>query len=366
MTNQKPVDIGTALFGQTVVDSEEIRRVQALTSFALSVVQEAGAYIATRQPLTAVLTLAEIAHFSIRLLNIQNSCLVAAQNYAQCESNLEGEFNSTNRGLVPALAGGLVSAAARLPFAGETAVTVAGTAAVLGVSAASLAQLVANLGLLHAKGPGVLRIDSTTVAGDRHFTVYVPGTAGIAALGSNTPFDARSDLALMAGTGKSGAERATILAMQEAGIGKKATDTVNFVGYSAGAMVAANIAKSQLFNVKGVLTVGGPIANVQLPKEIKVVSIENTADVVPKLDLAENPKTQHWATAKVAVSGTLAGPHAITSYEAAAQKIEQSGYGQANRLVGDMIGQTIGAADKPSSGNQSATTTEYFYTKRTG
>ena len=85
-------------------------------------------------------------------------------------------------------------------------------------------------------------------------------------------------------------KRAVLAAMEMAGIDKG--EPVEFVGHSQGGIVAADLATDQAlcqdYSVVSALTAGSPIAG-SVPEEgVRVLALENTRDIVPGLDGANN------------------------------------------------------------------------------
>lgn len=77
-------------------------------------------------------------------------------------------------------------------------------------------------------------------------------------------------------------------------------------GHSQGGIAAAALAcdpaAQRWFNITNVLTVGAPIANMPVPDDVHVLSIEHTQDPVPRLDARENPDRANWTTVTLDVS----------------------------------------------------------------
>ncbi len=130
-------------------------------------------------------------------------------------------------------------------------------------------------------GKPQIRIDQAGVGADRVAIVSVSGTVTFDPLRRGEPFDDVSNLELVGGATESPAEKAVLQAMASAGIG---TDVpVLFVGHSQGALAATRAAQDGGYRVRGVITLGGPTAAVQLAPEIPVLALENTDDPVPRL-----------------------------------------------------------------------------------
>jgi pimeloyl-ACP methyl ester carboxylesterase len=89
-----------------------------------------------------------------------------------------------------------------------------------------------------------------------------------------------SNIGALAGM-DAGSDRAAIEAMRAAGI--SSDNLVTLVGHSQGGLLAARIAQSQEFRVGDVVTVGAPIHQVPIPREVTLTAIEHTEDLVPTL-----------------------------------------------------------------------------------
>lgn len=100
-------------------------------------------------------------------------------------------------------------------------------------------------------------------------------------------------------------------------------DPVVFVGHSQGGIAAAELAADpgvrQRFEVAGVVTVGSPVGQVQIPESVPVISVENVDDVIPALDGLANPVGPHRVTLQFEVGPASAGlgPHDVRTYQLA-------------------------------------------------
>jgi hypothetical protein len=117
-------------------------------------------------------------------------------------------------------------------------------------------------------------------------------------------------------------------AMRRAGIGPN--DPVMLVGHSQGGMVAARAAHDFVaageFNVTHVVTAGSPVGRMPIPDGVQVLSLENSGDIVPHLDAADNPASDNRTTVTFDnQSGTVGGNHAIRhNYADAAHQLDAS------------------------------------------
>jgi hypothetical protein len=117
-------------------------------------------------------------------------------------------------------------------------------------------------------------------------------------------------------------------AMRRAGIGPN--DPVMLVGHSQGGMVAARAANDFVsngeFNVTHVVTAGSPVGRMPIPDGVQALSLENSGDIVPHLDAADNPRSDNRTTVTFDnQSGTIGGNHAIQhNYADAAHQLDAS------------------------------------------
>lgn len=117
-------------------------------------------------------------------------------------------------------------------------------------------------------------------------------------------------------------------AMRRAGVGPN--DPVMLVGHSQGGMVAARAAHDFVsngqFNVTHVVTAGSPVGRMPIPDGIQVLSLENSNDIVPHLDAAENPASDNRTTVKFDNQhGTVGGNHQIGgNYADVAHQLDSS------------------------------------------
>jgi hypothetical protein len=92
------------------------------------------------------------------------------------------------------------------------------------------------------------------------------------------------------------------------------------VGHSEGGMVAVNAARHAVargeFTVTHVVTAGSPVGRTagSLPVQVRLLSLENTQDVVPHLDGVANPHRVNVTTASGRRGdGTVIGDHTVES-----------------------------------------------------
>lgn len=163
----------------------------------------------------------------------------------------------------------------------ETPVTVRKTSSFeFGSPARSIADRAKSFPDAHADPNGEqIRIDRYVVPGqpDR-FDVYVSGTVTFDPKAGHQPFDFTSDMSGVAGLSP-GSVRAVEQAMTAAGVTPSSPVVLN--GYSQGGLVAAMVAGSGNYNVKGVVTFGAPSGQVTIPASVPVLTIRHSEDLVP-------------------------------------------------------------------------------------
>lgn len=161
--------------------------------------------------------------------------------------------------------------------------------------------------------------------GRRHI-VYIPGTDDM----TTTPWsqdgdvrDLATNLDLMAGTPTSYAA-GVLQAMADAGV--RPGEPVLLVGHSQGGMVAAALAAADTpYDVRHVVTAGSPTAQVDLPADVRVLSLENRGDVVPLTDGEPNRPSVGQVTVQFDAGGEgLAGHHDHPRYVAGAAAADAS------------------------------------------
>jgi hypothetical protein len=137
--------------------------------------------------------------------------------------------------------------------------------------------------------------------GSSAWVVQLPGTqVGDTAAGAN-PIDMTSNVHLMA-NGYSGTMDAAQSALQQAmeAAGVPPGQPVMLTGHSQGGMTAAALAAdpsfTDQFNITHVVTGGAPIARVDIPAAVEVLSMEHDRDPIARLDGEANPDTPNWTT----------------------------------------------------------------------
>ncbi|MFP7834463.1 hypothetical protein [Marisediminicola sp. LYQ134] len=127
-------------------------------------------------------------------------------------------------------------------------------------------------------GSAQVRIDRIDESTGPRFEVFVAGTVDPSLEATEEPWDMTSNVTAIAG-GDAASVRAVERAMALAGV--DAQTPVVMTGYSQGGLIAATVAASGDYDVRGVVTLGAPAGQVAVPGEIPWVALEHTDDLVP-------------------------------------------------------------------------------------
>ena len=105
-------------------------------------------------------------------------------------------------------------------------------------------------------------------------------------------------------------------------------------GHSQGGLTAAALAAEPTFRqrheVTHVVTSGAPVANLAVPEEVSVLSLEHSEDLVPGLEGADNPDRETWVTVRRDVAGVLdpedgaSRAHRVSHYAETARLVDAS------------------------------------------
>jgi hypothetical protein len=172
-----------------------------------------------------------------------------------------------------------------------------------------------------------LRVIEVPSAEGSRWIVQVPGTQALD--GGTNPSDMVTNLYL------SGHRDAALLdaisaVLHQHGVGD---DPVMLVGHSQGGIAAANFSnrgRAEGFNVTHVVTIGSPIASVPLSRDVQLLALEHTNDVIPRLDGRSNPDRPNVTTVARHPGGsdtydTPIGPHGAREYWDTARRVDRSG-----------------------------------------
>ena len=145
------------------------------------------------------------------------------------------------------------------------------------------------------------------------FVAYLPGMRTLEVGAGSEPFDLAASVQQLADPEAAGSQAAVEEALRAAGV--KPTDELVVAGYSQGGMVAGALASGMGgFNVSAIVTLGAPIAQLDLPSDTAVMAIEHSNDVIPALSGAINPLTENWVTVGREIDLHL-GQSALTAHE---------------------------------------------------
>lgn len=185
----------------------------------------------------------------------------------------------------------------------------------------AVADLLADLDATSDGDPGVITVQRLHGEEPR-WIVHLPGTDSFTDRGAIRGTAANLDL--VAGEDTAYAE-AVLAALTDAGVGPD--EPVLVAGHSQGGLQAAALAANPEhgFRVTHVVTVGAPVATTDLPDDVAVLSLENSADVVPLLEGAPNGDDAHHVTVSVEVAtGDLVANHDLAVYGRIAAAVDRS------------------------------------------
>ena len=316
-------------------DETEILRAISHTDLVHGILKSGQAAL-LGMPLTLELYAVEVLAICQRLTRLTQSCLVTQGNYGRVETQLPADFSQRASGLMPTLAGGVANALTWLPNVGQGMVAATRAGKVMELAPTNLTDLVSNLSRLQAEQPGSIRVEQIAGEGPRQFVAYLPGMTLSTVASVRDPFNLTSGIYALAGSGASDAEAAATAALRKAGVGTKPGDKVTLVGYSEGALVAANLAKTGEFKVSGVVSIGGQVGNVSVPKSVPVLSIEHNLDLPAKLDLKDNPNGQNWLSVTLPSTNPF-NAHDIGNYLESAKHVDAGGYSAVARKLQEML-----------------------------
>ena len=193
-----------------------------------------------------------------------------------------------------------------------------------------LTDLVDQLAVRNETVAGEISVAFVTGAdGRRRAIVDVPGTKSWSAGRTDDVTSLSTNARALVGSSTT-YERGVLAAMTRAGVTD--SDQVMLVGHSEGGMVAVTAARDAVrtgrFDVTHVVTAGSPIGQTvgNLPESVRVLALENDADVIPKVDAAANPARPNVTTVHFDHNtGTIGGNHGLgTAYELGAAETDAS------------------------------------------
>ncbi|WP_338750298.1 hypothetical protein [Janibacter alittae] len=162
------------------------------------------------------------------------------------------------------------------------------------------------------------------------WVVDVPGTQSFSPQAGDNPWDLTSNVLLAAGQQTLTSKAVTrALADAQQRTGSAGRSRVLLGGRSQGGLTAASLAADphfrRRFHVTHVVTAGAPVARLDVPDDVSVLSLEHTEDLVPGLDGADNPDREGWVTVEREV-GDVLGPDDGATDAHAAELYTQTGH----------------------------------------
>jgi hypothetical protein len=203
----------------------------------------------------------------------------------------------------------------------------------------ALSDLVLDLARRDQGRAGEISVSFVTGSdGRRRAIVDLPGTKSWDPAPVADVTSVGTDVIAIAGHSTS-YEQGVFAALDDAGVGPD-TD-VMLVGHSEGGIVAVDAARdaarSGRFRITHVVTAGSPVGALAsgLPSTVQLLSLENTADLVPALDSAPNPDLPNVVTVRANEQhGSIGANHDLdTSYEPEAVQAQTAGSGSVDAFL---------------------------------
>ena len=177
----------------------------------------------------------------------------------------------------------------------------------------SIGSIAERVAATHVTEKPTVVIERYTDGNRSVFVAYLPGMRTLEVGAGSEPFDLTASVQQLADPDKAGSQIAVEEALRAAGV--KPTDELVVAGYSQGGMVAGALASGAGgFNVSAIVTLGAPIAQLDLPPDTAVMAIEHSNDVIPALSGAINPLTENWVTVGREID-LHPGQSALTAHE---------------------------------------------------
>jgi hypothetical protein len=186
-----------------------------------------------------------------------------------------------------------VDSVQRIGLLNDRSVKFRSVAAELRKPISSLADIGSRIQSVDASSGQVLVETYVAPNGSRTLLVYLPGTQSFSPIAGKNPFDLVTDTALLTEPENSELLKAVSAALNQSGA--KGANVI-FAGYSLGGIAAAALATQSGQAVSGVVTIGAPVGQFQLPENVPVLSIQHSNDPVPAASGETNPLTKNWAT----------------------------------------------------------------------
>lgn len=184
---------------------------------------------------------------------------------------------------------------------------------------------------------GELRVVKYRTGNKISWRVDIRGTQVWSVTGTN-PQDMRTNLQTNACglAGKSDMTKAVTRALDQAGY--RSGQPVELIGHSQGGAVAAQVGSdpklAKKYNVKSVVTLGSNTGGFRPAPGVHMVALENTADIVPRLDGRANPNVPNLTTVQTYKNaGGISANHSKELYAQVARAWERSGDGDYARFI---------------------------------
>ena len=177
-------------------------------------------------------------------------------------------------------------------------------------------------------GLDVVRLEEYVRAdGHKQFVIYLPGTQHWNPVDTKNELDPSANFGALTNMHHVPTQHQVSNILAKHNIGSH--DHLTIVGHSQGALVGARFAEAKHnFHVDGLLTLGAPLGQEHMPDGVRVLSIENTDDFVPRLDDAANLQTPDWLTVQAHSQNPHGhawfAPHSAAAYEKTAKLVDQS------------------------------------------
>lgn len=196
-----------------------------------------------------------------------------------------------------------------------------------------------------SSGDGQILVETyVSAGGQRTLMVYLPGTQSFSPIAGKNPFDLTTDTALVTDPANS-----ELLKAVSSALGQSGAHGANVIisGYSLGGVAAAALATQSGLNVSGVITIGAPVGQLQLPASVPVLSIQHSNDPIPAATGETNPLTKNWATVSRAAELPIGTPaieaHELSRYRETLKLVDESHLVGVSRVREMILGQVAGS-----------------------
>jgi hypothetical protein len=296
----------------------QLHRASAAIFAALGMVEAHAASLEGR-PVAFIVAQMRLVPIIEDMIKLAQGCVTSFTNYQTCETNLLPAMERQALDLV-----GFVAKEAGVLATSVLNATIATKPVALESRQQFTTSASRTIGAVFEKlamtnGTGEILVEATpfgsVVPGGtsgRHFIIYLPGTQNWSPIRGKSVFDLTSDAQSLVGF-TSSAERAAHEALKLAGFGTSPSDKLTIAGYSEGAIVGKEVAKTLgAHQVEGLIAVGAPIDAVHLPEGIRVLNLQHNNDPVPQLDLTPQQDKPNWWNVPLPNTGLLG--HSLNSY----------------------------------------------------